>query len=101
MTLDALTDLRTPWCIHVVATLRVADQIADGTSEVQELAQAAGCDTEALHDVLSHLASKGVFVEAPPGRFGLTELSRQLRDRSDFSTSPASVGGWPRCGPRF
>ncbi len=30
MTLEALTDLRTPWCIHVVATLRVADQIAAG-----------------------------------------------------------------------
>jgi hypothetical protein len=28
--LSALTDLCTPWCIHVVATLRIADHIAAG-----------------------------------------------------------------------
>lgn len=28
--LEALSDLCTPWCIHVVATLRIADHLAAG-----------------------------------------------------------------------
>lgn len=84
MTLESLTDLRTPWCVHVVATLRVADRIAEGMADVGDLANAAGCDRDALHDVLCHLASKGVVAELAAGRFELTELGQQLRDESDF-----------------
>ncbi len=28
--LEALSDLCTPWCVHVAATLRIADHIAAG-----------------------------------------------------------------------
>jgi 2,7-dihydroxy-5-methyl-1-naphthoate 7-O-methyltransferase len=78
--LETLSDLRTPWCIHVVATLRIADHIAAGTTDVATLAEWAECDREVLHRVLTHLASKEVFVETAPGEFALTELSRQLID---------------------
>jgi hypothetical protein len=44
VTLEALSDLRTPWLIHVVATLRIADHIADGIDQIDALAAAAGCD---------------------------------------------------------
>src|SRR5690349_19955909 len=58
--LEALSDLCTPWCIHVVGTLRIADHIAAGTDDVVALAAATGCDAYALHNVLGYLADKGV-----------------------------------------
>jgi uncharacterized glyoxalase superfamily protein PhnB len=75
---DPLTDLRTPWCVHAVATLGIADHIAGGITDVGELAAAAGCDADALHNVLGHLAGKGVFTEPEPGRFALTGTARRL-----------------------
>jgi len=76
--LETLSDLCTPWCIHVVATLRIADHIAAGISDVGPLAEAADCDAEALHNVLAHLVGKGVFVETAPGRFALNDAARGL-----------------------
>ena len=63
MDLWALSDLCTPWCIHVAATLRIADHIAAGISQVGELAAASGSDTEALVCMLRHLVGVGVFEE--------------------------------------
>jgi len=39
--LAALSDLRTPWCIHVIATLRIAERIAEGTTNIVDIAAAA------------------------------------------------------------
>jgi len=78
MDLWALSDLCTPWCLHVVATLRVADHIAAGKTAIGDLAQAAGADRDALQRVLRHLAGKGVFEEPAPGRFALNEAARGL-----------------------
>ncbi len=69
----ALSDLCTPWCIHVAATLRIADNKEKGVSEIAGLTKAASCDRDALHSVLGHLVSKGVFEEPSPGRFALNE----------------------------
>src|SRR6266508_1828006 len=82
--LEALTDLRTPWCILVVATLRIADHVAAGTSDIGQLAGATGCDARALHNVLGHLVAKGIFEETAPGRFALNDPALQLREASDF-----------------
>ena len=76
--LGALSDLCTPWCVHVVATLRIADHIAAGMSKVEDLAAATGCDCHVLHCVLGHLVSKGVFEEPDSGRFALNEAARGL-----------------------
>ncbi len=76
--LETLSDLRTPWCIRVVATLRIADHIAAGITDVGRLAEAAGCDADALHIVLAHLVERGVFEETAPGRFGLNDTARAL-----------------------
>ncbi len=78
--LSALSDLCTPWCIHVVATLRIADRIAAGTSDIQTLAEEAGCDADSLQQVLRYLAGKGVFAEPTPGRFALNETAQGLLD---------------------
>jgi len=78
----ALSDLCTPWCVHVVATLGIAGRIAAGVDEIDNLAAAAKCDSGVLHSVLGHLVSKGVFEEPGPGRFALNECSRGLLDPS-------------------
>lgn len=78
----ALSDLCTPWCLHVAATLRIADHIAAGKMEIASLAAAAGCDPDVLHRVLGHLVGKGVFQETAPGRFTLNDAARGLLDPS-------------------
>jgi hypothetical protein len=81
-----LSDLSTPWCIHVVATLHVADHVAAGTTGVEELASACGAHAESLQRVLRHLVSRGVFEEPSPGRFALNEPARALLE------SPVRLG---------
>jgi len=77
--LAALADLCTPWCVRVAATLRIADLIAAGTTDVRDLAAQAGCDAGALDRVLRHLVSNGVFEQAAPGTFALNEAAEGLR----------------------
>src|SRR5689334_23137778 len=76
----ALSDLCTPWCVHVVATLRIADHVEAGVSRIDELAAASGSDRDSLHRVLRHLVGEGVFEEPEPGRFALNEAARGLLD---------------------
>jgi hypothetical protein len=75
---DHLTDLMTPWCVHTVATLDVAAHLDAGTDRVDALARATRTDERALHNVLGHLATKGVLTEPEPGRFALTPGGREL-----------------------
>lgn len=75
-----LGDLCTPWCVHVVATLRVAQHIDAGRTRIADLAAAAGADPDSLHRVLRHLVEKGVFAETAPGTFALTDAARPLLD---------------------
>jgi hypothetical protein len=82
MDLWALSDLCTPWCVHVVATLRIAEHVDAGVNELDKLAAAAKCDSDVLDSVLGHLVSKGVFQETEPGRFALNECARGLLDPS-------------------
>jgi hypothetical protein len=110
-----LADLTTPWCVHTVATLRIADRIDEGINEIGALAVAAACDARALHNVLGHLVGKGVFEEPEPGRFALNDTSRQLlgntflaldgiggRFAEAWSTLPAYVQtGRPAYAERF
>jgi hypothetical protein len=78
--LSALSDLCTPWCIRVVATLRIAEYIAEGIADIDALAAKADCNADALHRVLTYLAGKGVFEEPSPGRFALNDAARELLD---------------------
>lgn len=82
--LEALTDLRTPWCVHTVATLRIAEHLAAGITHIDNLAATAGCDPDALQAVLRHLVAKGVFEETAPGRFALNDAALQLLGSSEF-----------------
>jgi 2,7-dihydroxy-5-methyl-1-naphthoate 7-O-methyltransferase len=89
-----LSDLCTPWCLHVIVTLRIADHIAAGTDRIDELAAAAGCDAYVLHGMLGRLIRKGVFEEPEPGRFSLNEPARQLLDPTiQLSMDLEGIGG--------
>ena len=80
MDLWALGDLFTPWCIHVVATLRIAEHIAAGSADIDKLGAACGADPDSLSRFLRHLVSKGIFEEPVPGRFALNEAAQALLD---------------------
>jgi SAM-dependent methyltransferase len=90
----ALSDLCTPWCVHVVATFRIADHIEAGISQIDELAAASGSDSDSLHRVLRHLVCMGVFEEPEPGRFALNEPARGLLDSAGrFGLDLDGIGG--------
>jgi len=74
----ALTDLCTPWCIHVVATLRIAHHLSAGPTAIDPLAAAAHADPAALCRVLRHLVSKGIFEEPSPGQFAANDAAREM-----------------------
>jgi hypothetical protein len=76
--LERMLDLATPWCLRVAATLGIPGHIAAGHERIADLAAAAGCDAAALHAVLGHLVSQGVFTEEAPGRFACNEAAEQL-----------------------
>lgn len=80
MDLWALTDLSTPWCVRVAATLQIARRIEQGDTDIVSLAAASGADPDSLHGVLRHLVSRGVFEEPSPGSFALNEGARGLLD---------------------
>jgi 2,7-dihydroxy-5-methyl-1-naphthoate 7-O-methyltransferase len=76
--LAQMTDLATPWCVYVAATLRIPEHIAAGRTGIAELAEAAGCDRDALHAVLGYLVGHGVFTEESPGRFACNQAAERL-----------------------
>jgi hypothetical protein len=76
--IESLTDLCTPWCVHVVVTLGIPEHLASGLTTIEELAVASGADADALGRVLRHLVSKGLFESPAPGRFALNEAARGL-----------------------
>src|ERR1700674_3975409 len=65
--------------LHVAATLRIADLLADEPRTVEELAHASSSHPASLYRLLRMLAGAGVFAEEAPGRFGLTPLASTLR----------------------
>jgi hypothetical protein len=80
--LNQLADLVTPFAVRTAVTLRIPDQIASGVDHIDDLAVACEADPGALGRLLRYLVHKGVFEEASPGVFALTEVGALLGDRS-------------------
>ena len=78
MDLWELTDLATPWSVHVVVTLNIAEHLSSGPKSIDDLATAAGADPDALARVLRQLIAKGVFVESSRNQFALNDNARVL-----------------------
>ena len=85
--LQPLIDLTTPWAVRVVATLRIPDLIASGSTRLEDLAGRCSVDAEMLGRVMRFLVTRGVFEEPEPGSFALTPTGRFLEDA-------AGVRGW-------
>ena len=64
--------------IHVAAELGLADALADGERDCDDLAASCGADGDALFRLLRGLASLGIFQETAPRRFALTPLAELL-----------------------
>ena len=73
------TGYRVTQSLYVVATLGVADLLADGPKTAGELARALHVEPKPLFRVLRTLASHGVFTQDASDRFGLAPLGEPLR----------------------
>ncbi|GAB3406091.1 class I SAM-dependent methyltransferase [Flindersiella endophytica] len=82
-----LAGLLTPMAIRVAATLRLADHLEAGTTQLADLADRTETDPDALAGLLGHLVSVGVFEAPEPGVFALNDLGRGLLDAN-------GVRGW-------
>jgi hypothetical protein len=80
MDLWTLSDLATPWSLHVAATLRVANRLEAGPMAIADLAAAVSADAGALARILRQLVSRGLFAEPTPGTFALNDAARPLLD---------------------
>jgi SAM-dependent methyltransferase len=80
MNLWEASDLTLPWCLRVVATLRIAEQMATGVSHIDDLAAAVHCDSAALGSALQYLVGKGIFESPQLGAFRLNEAAQGLLD---------------------
>jgi len=65
--------------IHVAATLGIAEQLADGSRTVGDLAAATATDAGTLHRLLRALTAVEVLHEGPDGTFAATALGEALR----------------------
>lgn len=70
---------RTAQMLHVAATLRIADELAQGPRTVRELAAATQTHADSLYRLLRTLAGMGVFAEEQDLRFRLTPSAELLR----------------------
>ena len=81
--LGPLMDLATPMALRVAATLRLADFVPDDGpgdgAAIDDLAERAGADPDALTRMLRHLVQHGVFTEPRPGRFAANQTAALLR----------------------
>lgn len=77
--------------VVVVAELGLADLVADGPRDVDDLAKQLDVTPDGLHRVLRALASYGVFREVAPRVYASTPLADTLRD-----AAPGSMRQWAR-----
>lgn len=83
--------------LSLAAELGLADLLANGPRDTEQLAQATSTHARSLYRMLRLLSSVGVFTEARPGQFALTPLGECLR-----SAVPGSMRSWLRMlGLRF
>ena len=65
--------------LYAAAALDVADSLATGAKNIDELARATGAHALSLYRVLRVLAASGIFAEGDDGRISNTPLSELLR----------------------
>lgn len=89
--LEMIAMRHVPQAIHVVAVLGIADLLADGPRNSDELAQATGSHARTLYRVLRTLVAAGIVAEDKAGRFRLTPLGQPLKSDVADSIRAASI----------
>lgn len=84
--------------ISVAAELGIADLLADGPRDADDLAGASGAHPRSLYRLLRGLSGLGVFAEVADRTFGLTPLGETLRTDAEGSMRylAQDVGGRTR-----
>lgn len=77
--------------IYAAAALGVADVLADGPMEVEEIARRTGSHADALGRLLRALAGYGIFAEDDRARFALTPMASLLRTGTQMSLKPVAM----------
>jgi SAM-dependent methyltransferase len=76
---------------YVVASLEIADLLADSPKTAEQLAAATGADALSLRRVMHALSSVGVFSEDSAGNFALTPMGDFLKRNTEGSLYPAAM----------
>jgi len=71
--------------VYTAALLDVADLVADGTSDIEDLAKRTDTKAEGLYRLMRALAGVGVFQEEDGRRFVMTPLSQYLKTDGEDS----------------
>jgi hypothetical protein len=79
--------------IHLTATLKLPDYLADGPRTAEQLAPLTGTHAPSLYRVLRTLSSLGFFTEVDTQRFSLTPLGRTLRSGTPSHAAALILGG--------
>jgi hypothetical protein len=87
--LDEIVGYMYAAALRAAAATNLADHLRDGPRSVDELATLTGFAASGIHRVLRLLATKGVFTEQDPGRFGLTPPAAALCTSSPISVRAA------------
>ena len=89
--LQMMTGYWVSQALYVAAKLGIADLLADGPVDCEDLAAATGTHAPSLQRVLRALASVGVFTEVSPGSFALTPLAELLRTETPGSMRALAI----------
>ena len=94
--MQMLTGVWAAQSISVVATLGIADLLANGAQTAPQLASATCTHADSLHRVMRALATLGVFAQTGDGRFALTPISEYLRsDTPNSLRNTAQMSSMP------
>ena len=89
--LQMMTGYWVSQALYVAAKLGIADLLADGPLDCEDLAAATDTHAPSLQRVLRALASVGVFTEVSPGSFALTPLAELLRTETPGSMRALAI----------
>ena len=82
-----------PRLVHLTASLKLADHLAEGPRTAVELATLTGTYGPALSRILRTLASMGFFTEDAEHRFSLTPLGAVLKSGTPSHAAALILGG--------
>ena len=77
--------------VYAAARLDLADHVADGAGDVEELAERTGTNPDALYRLMRALASVGMFHEEGSRRFAMTPPAQCLRTDGEDSVKDLAL----------